>query len=72
MDFFMSNILNIVCYLPLVGMILIMFISRENVKAVKWVANITAFLGFLVSHPSHHGVQQPAVHRQGIGIPLCL
>jgi NADH-quinone oxidoreductase subunit M len=51
MDFFMSNILNIVCYLPLLGMILIMFISRENEKAIKWVANITALLGFLVSLP---------------------
>jgi NADH-quinone oxidoreductase subunit M len=51
MDFFMSNILNIVCYLPLVGLILIMFIKRENANAIKWVANITAFIGFLVSIP---------------------
>ena len=51
MDFFMSNILNIVCYLPLVGLILIMFIRRENENAVKWIANITAFIGFLVSIP---------------------
>ncbi len=51
MDFFMRNILNIVCYLPLVGMIAIMFIPRKNEKAVKWTANITAFAGFLVSIP---------------------
>jgi NADH-quinone oxidoreductase subunit M len=51
MDFFMNNILNIVCYLPLVGMILIMFARRENEAFVKWTANITAFLGFLVSIP---------------------
>jgi NADH-quinone oxidoreductase subunit M len=51
MDFFMNNILNIVCYLPLVGMVIIMFIKRENETAVRWVANITAFIGFLVSIP---------------------
>ena len=51
MDFFMNNILNIVCYLPLAGMILIMFIKRENENAIKWIANITAFIGFLVSIP---------------------
>jgi NADH-quinone oxidoreductase subunit M len=51
MDFFMRNILNIVCYLPLVGMVLIMFIKRENETAIKWAANITAFLGFVVSIP---------------------
>ena len=51
MDFFMNNILNIVCYLPLVGMMVIMLIRRESVNAIRWIANITAFLGFLVSIP---------------------
>jgi NADH-quinone oxidoreductase subunit M len=51
MDFFMNNILNIVCYIPLVGMVLIMFTKRENPAAAKWIANITGFVGFLVSLP---------------------
>jgi NADH-quinone oxidoreductase subunit M len=51
MDLFMNNILNIVCYLPLAGMILIMFMKREHEDAIRWVANITAFVGFLVSIP---------------------
>lgn len=51
MGFFMDNILNIVCYLPIVGMIVIMFTKRENENTIKWIANITAFLGFLVSIP---------------------
>jgi NADH-quinone oxidoreductase subunit M len=50
MEFFMRNILNIVCYLPLVGMVVIMFIVKKP-DAVRWVANITALLGFLVSVP---------------------
>jgi NADH:ubiquinone oxidoreductase subunit 4 (subunit M) len=51
MDLFMNNILNIVCYIPLAGMILIMLIKRESENAIRWVANITAFIGFLVSIP---------------------
>jgi NADH-quinone oxidoreductase subunit M len=51
MEFFMKNILNIVCYLPLLGMVLIMFIRRENEAAIKWIANITAFVGFIISIP---------------------
>jgi NADH-quinone oxidoreductase subunit M len=47
----MKNILNIVCYFPLVGMVLIMFVKRENENAIKWIANITAFIGFLISIP---------------------
>ena len=63
MDFFMSNILNIVCYLPLVGLILIMFIKRENENAVKWIANITAFIGFLVSIPLLTSFNNPRFRR---------
>ncbi len=51
MDLFMRHILNIVCYLPLVGMIVIMFIQREKENAIRWVANITGILGFIVSLP---------------------
>jgi NADH-quinone oxidoreductase subunit M len=51
MDFFMANLLNIVCYFPLVGMVAIMFIRRENEAAIKWVANLTGFIGFLISIP---------------------
>jgi NADH-quinone oxidoreductase subunit M len=51
MDFFMNNILNMVCYFPLAGMILIMFTKRENENAIRWIANITAFVGFLISIP---------------------
>ncbi len=51
MDFFMNNVLNIVCYVPLAGMVLIMFMKRKNETAIKWIANITALIGFLVSIP---------------------
>jgi len=51
MEFFMSNILNIVCYFPLVGMILIMVTPKKNEIAIKWIANVTAFIGFIISIP---------------------
>ena len=51
MDLFMSNILNIVCYVPLLGIVLIMFIKKDKHDAIRWIANITAFIGFLVSIP---------------------
>ncbi len=51
MDYFMNNILNIVCFLPLVGMIVIMLMKRENENAIRWIANITAGIGFIVSIP---------------------
>ena len=47
----MRHILNTVCYLPLLGVVAIMFMKREHKTAIKWVANLTAFLGFLVSVP---------------------
>ena len=53
MNFFMVNILNIVCFFPLVGVVLIILWPRGegSDKAVKWIANIVSFLGFLISLP---------------------
>ncbi len=51
MGLFMNNILNIVCYLPLLGMIAVLFTRKENENAIRWIANITGFLGFVVSIP---------------------
>jgi NADH-quinone oxidoreductase subunit M len=51
MEFFMNNTLNIVCYVPLAGMVLIMFTNKEKPNAIRWIANITALIGFLVSIP---------------------
>jgi NADH-quinone oxidoreductase subunit M len=67
MDFFMNNILNIVCYLPLAGMVVIMFIPRAKETQIKWVANITAFLGFLVSVPLMTSFDNPRYIDQANG-----
>ena len=46
-----NHILSIVLFTPLVGAILLMFMPKENKNAIRWVANIFAFLGFAVSLP---------------------
>jgi len=53
MGFFMENILSIVCFFPLVGVALIIFWPRGDGSdsAVKWIANIVSFLGFIISLP---------------------
>ena len=52
MDFFRAHLLSIVTYTPLVGALILMlppFARRPN--AVRWVANVVAFVGFLISVP---------------------
>ena len=52
MELFQQHLLNIICYLPLVGALLIIFgIKKENVSAIKTVATVVAGLDFLVSIP---------------------
>ncbi len=53
MEFFMRNILIIVCFFPLLGVFLLLLIPKGEGQdsKVKWTANIVAFLGFLVSLP---------------------
>ncbi len=46
----MPDILSIMIFLPLIGMVLIMLMhSERHVTAIRWVATITAALTFLVS-----------------------
>jgi len=46
-----SHILSIILFTPLLGALLVLFIPKENKDAIRWVANIFALLGFLVSLP---------------------
>jgi NADH-quinone oxidoreductase subunit M len=49
---FFTNLLNIICYLPLVGALLIVFLlKREQAKAIKIVATVVAGLDFAISIP---------------------
>ncbi len=44
-------LLSLVLFTPLVGALLILFINQRNENAIRWIANIFATLGFVVSLP---------------------
>jgi NADH-quinone oxidoreductase subunit M len=47
----MNYYLSIILFTPAIGALLILLMNKQNENAIKWVANITAFVGFLVSVP---------------------
>ena len=51
MQFFRDHILSIILFIPLVGMIPLFLIPRENKQAVRWWGNIVLFVDFLASLP---------------------
>jgi NADH-quinone oxidoreductase subunit M len=47
----MSYYLSIILFTPLAGALLLLFVNKRNEDAIRWMANIVAFLGFAVSIP---------------------
>ena len=62
----MSNILSLILFTPLAGAILLLFVSKRSENAIKWIANLFAVAGFLVSVPLWfwYDVQNPAYQFQ--------
>jgi NADH-quinone oxidoreductase subunit M len=46
-----SHILSIILFTPLVGALVLLFVPKENKDAIRWIANIFALGGFLISIP---------------------
>ena len=46
-----SHILSIILFTPLVGALVLLFVPKENKDAIRWIANIFALAGFLISIP---------------------
>ena len=46
-----SHILSIILFTPLLGALVLLFVPKENAGTVRWIANIFAFGGFLISLP---------------------
>src|SRR6058998_2458789 len=46
-----NHILSIILFTPLVGAFLLLFVPKENKDGIRWIANIFALAGFLVSLP---------------------
>src|SRR5579872_2117378 len=46
-----NHILSIILFTPLVGALLLLFVPKDNKDAIRWIANIFALGGFLISLP---------------------
>jgi NADH-quinone oxidoreductase subunit M len=46
-----NHILSIILFTPLVGAIILLFVPKENKDAIRWIANLFALAGFLISLP---------------------
>ena len=45
----MTYYLSIILFTPLIGALLLLLVNKQNENAIRWIANITAFVGFLIS-----------------------
>ncbi|MFZ1140583.1 MAG: NADH-quinone oxidoreductase subunit M [Candidatus Sulfotelmatobacter sp.] len=46
-----THILSIILFTPLLGALFLLFVPKENKAAIRWIANIFALAGLLVSLP---------------------
>jgi len=46
-----NHILSIILFTPLLGAIVLLFVPNESKGAIRWIANIFALAGFLISIP---------------------
>ncbi|HXZ79021.1 MAG TPA: NADH-quinone oxidoreductase subunit M [Terriglobales bacterium] len=46
-----NHILSVILFTPLVGAFVVLFLPKENKDAIRWVANLFALAGLLVSLP---------------------
>src|SRR5207248_10592211 len=46
-----NHILSIILFVPLVGAVVLLLVPRENKNAVRWIANLFALAGFIISIP---------------------
>src|SRR5450756_1772554 len=46
-----DHILSIILFTPLIGAFVLLFVPKENKDAIRWIANLFALGGFLISIP---------------------
>ena len=59
-----NHILSIILFTPLAGALLLIFVPKENKDAIRWIANIFALAGLLVSTPAGALVLGPALRAR--------
>jgi NADH-quinone oxidoreductase subunit M len=47
----MSYYLSLILFTPLIGALLILLVNKQHENAIRWIANVTAFAGFVISVP---------------------
>jgi NADH-quinone oxidoreductase subunit M len=47
----MDHILSVILFTPLAGALVLLLVDKQNVNAIRWIANLVALAGFLVSVP---------------------
>ncbi len=47
----MNHLLSLILFLPLVGAGVLLLVPKQNEDGIRWIANVFAFAGFLVSIP---------------------
>jgi NADH-quinone oxidoreductase subunit M len=58
----MNYYLSLILFTPLAGALLLLLVNKQNENAIRWIANITALIGFVISVPlwfwyDPHGAQ---------------
>ena len=56
--------LSLIMFTPLVGAVLLLFQNKQNHDAIRWIANVFAWLGFLVSLPLWFSFDQASPNWQ--------
>jgi hypothetical protein len=44
----MSHYLSIVLFTPLAGAFILLLVNKQNENAIRWIANVVAFIGFVI------------------------
>jgi NADH-quinone oxidoreductase subunit M len=47
----MNYYLSIILFTPLVGAFILLLVNKQNENAIRWIANVVAFVGFVISVP---------------------
>ncbi len=47
----MDHYLSLILFTPLAGAFILLLVGKQNENAIRWIANVVAFIGFVISVP---------------------
>src|SRR6478736_8313089 len=47
----MNHYLSLILFTPLAGALVLLLVNKEDTNAIRWIANVVAFIGFVISVP---------------------